>query len=347
MATKTAPAETLPVTIEDVYAARERIGGVWTWRESELRVSNAIVNVLGSAKELTPSEIARAVGRSVSRVSHVLSALRLADILTDPDRWANGALTDALLKLVREATSLDVKRTDFKLDMVPAHLFMNFRVVDEHGRQLGIGRNLAALKAELGSQARSAFQALAALKLNAPEPVAPAASQAASGGVRAEVKAAPRAAQPSTADGSAKYTAWDFGELPELMEVKRGSQSLIGFPALIDKGVPPIYPQFWQAMREAGHRRGMDSAWARKVPQLLQQQGLQHVGADVDVPFFNGGSSAAEFWRLTAEQLLPQMESHGLLTRHELTETIMLMRNPSIWLYGPAMVAIWGQRPAV
>ena len=44
---------------------------------------------------------------------------------------------------------------------------MNFRVVDEHGRQLGTGRNLAALKAELGGQARSAFQALAALKVAA------------------------------------------------------------------------------------------------------------------------------------------------------------------------------------
>jgi ATP-dependent helicase HrpA len=44
---------------------------------------------------------------------------------------------------VRDATSLDVKRTDFKLDMVPPHLFMNFRIVDEHGRQLGMGRNLA------------------------------------------------------------------------------------------------------------------------------------------------------------------------------------------------------------
>ena len=32
--------------------------------------------------------------------------------------------------------------------------FMNFRVVDEHGRQLGTGRNLGALKAELGAQAR-------------------------------------------------------------------------------------------------------------------------------------------------------------------------------------------------
>jgi len=32
-----------------------------------------------------------------------------------------------------------------------------------------------------------------------------------------------------------KYTAWTFGELPELMEIRKGGQSLIGFPALIDK----------------------------------------------------------------------------------------------------------------
>ena len=70
-----------------------------------------------------------------------------------------------MLKLVRDATSLDVKRADFKLDMLPAHLFMNFRVVDEHGRQLGTGRNLGALKAELGAQARGAFQALAGMKV--------------------------------------------------------------------------------------------------------------------------------------------------------------------------------------
>ena len=68
---------------------------------------------------------------------------------------------------MRDATSLDVKRADFKLDMLPAHLFMNFRIVDEHGRQLGMGRNLGALKAELGAQARGAFQALAGMKVAA------------------------------------------------------------------------------------------------------------------------------------------------------------------------------------
>ena len=67
-----------------------------------------------------------------------------------PKRSAHGSLIDALLKRVRDATSLDVKRADFKLDMLPPHLFMNFRVVDEHGRQLGMGRNLGALKARAG-----------------------------------------------------------------------------------------------------------------------------------------------------------------------------------------------------
>ena len=75
------------------------------------------------------------------------------------------AVQRQVLKLVRDATQVDVKRADFKLDMLAPHLFMNFRVVDEHGRQLGHGRNLGALKAELGSQARGAFQALASLKL--------------------------------------------------------------------------------------------------------------------------------------------------------------------------------------
>src|SRR6266576_7042817 len=39
----------------------------------------AIVDVLGAGKALSPSEIARAVSRSVSRLSHVLAALRLAE----------------------------------------------------------------------------------------------------------------------------------------------------------------------------------------------------------------------------------------------------------------------------
>ena len=44
-------------------------------------ISFAVVDALSQTRELSPSEIARAVGRSVSRVSHVLAALRLAEVV--------------------------------------------------------------------------------------------------------------------------------------------------------------------------------------------------------------------------------------------------------------------------
>jgi len=44
-------------------------------------VAFAVVELLAENKELTPSEIARAVGRSVQRVSTVLGALRLAEVV--------------------------------------------------------------------------------------------------------------------------------------------------------------------------------------------------------------------------------------------------------------------------
>jgi ATP-dependent helicase HrpA len=150
--------------------------------------------------------------------------------------FGEGGLIEALLKAVRERTQLAVQRNDFKLEQLPPHHFMLLRVVDEHGRQLGAGRDIAALKAELGGQARTAFQALAALKVAA-RPVAAEAAPAAAPapgerGVRAVVMA-PAAAPVQAA--AVAYTAWTFGELPELMELKKGAQVLVGFPALVDK----------------------------------------------------------------------------------------------------------------
>jgi ATP-dependent helicase HrpA len=191
------------------------------------------------------------------------SAARLANELSAPELFGAGGLTDVLLKKVRNETSLDVKRNDFKLDMLSAHFFMNFKVVDEHGRQLGMGRNLGALKAELGAQARGAFQALAQLRpVIAGNVIASKAKQttviaseakqspdrhgathlAMTKGVNAMTKGviASEAKQTtviaSAAKQSDKHTTWSFGELPELMEISKGGQTLVGFPALVDMG---------------------------------------------------------------------------------------------------------------
>ena len=160
------------------------------------------------------------------------SARKLTELMATPEAFGAGSLTDALLKRVRDITSIDVMRADFKLEMLAPHLFMNLRVVDEHGRQLGMGRNLGALKGELGAQARGAFQALAGLQVKA------APAQADDNAVLPTGKLAPVKAVPAgpALQAGQHYTAWTFGELPELMEVRRGTQAMIGFPALVDSG---------------------------------------------------------------------------------------------------------------
>ncbi|HEY0817377.1 MAG TPA: ATP-dependent RNA helicase HrpA [Rhizobacter sp.] len=181
--------------------------------------------------------------------------------------FAQGSLVDSLLKSVRERTQLAVQRNDFKLEQVPPHLFMNFRVVDEHGRQLAMGRNLASLKAELGGQARSAFQALAALKPGLPK--APEATPVAPTRPNAPVKAEVASPPPST--GDTRYTDWTFGELPELMEVKRGSQSLVGFPALIDKGDHVLIEVFDEPdVAALKHRAGLRRLVALQIRDALK-----------------------------------------------------------------------------
>ncbi|UJW82482.1 ATP-dependent RNA helicase HrpA [Hydrogenophaga sp. SL48] len=200
------------------------------------------------------------------------TAERFAAALTEPAVFGAGNLMDALLKLVREATQLDIVRNDIKVDMLTPHHFMHLRVVDEHGRQLGQGRSLAALKAELGGQARGAFQALASLKLESLRPAAPepkvAPAPASSGGARrvtAEAQPTP------AASATQRHTSWDFGELPELMEIRKGGQTLIGFPALMDLGDAvgiEVFDEPEVAM--ARHREGLRRLFALQIKDALK-----------------------------------------------------------------------------
>ena len=220
------------------------------------------------------------------------TATKFAEALNAPEKFGAGGLVDAILKLVRDATSLDIVKADIKVDMLSPHFFMNFRVVDEHGRQMGQGRNLGALKAELGSQARGAFQALASLKL-AQNALPGAGSAVRSAQVKGEpaqraedteqnvlpnrlpapAKSARAAtenvAKPSILDG--RFTAWTFGELPELLEIRKGGQTLIGFPALIDAGDAVTVEVFDEPeVAAAKHRAGLRRLFAIQIKDALK-----------------------------------------------------------------------------
>ncbi|MDR2195538.1 MAG: ATP-dependent RNA helicase HrpA, partial [Gallionellaceae bacterium] len=59
-------------------------------------------------------------------------------------------LLQALARYIREKKQIDVPLDAFRLEQLPPHLAMNFRVVDEHGRQLGMARNFVQLRNEWG-----------------------------------------------------------------------------------------------------------------------------------------------------------------------------------------------------
>jgi ATP-dependent helicase HrpA len=201
------------------------------------------------------------------------SANKMAAQLNEPALFGHGSLIEAVLKLVRLATAVDVVRADIKVDMLSPHFFMNFRVVDEHGRQLGHGRNLGALKAELGAQARGAFQALAGLK-TAKTPAQDLKEIRPLAHVNKALEATNNVAIESASKANpagVKHTAWTFGELPELLEIQKGGQTLIGYPALLDGGDAVRIEVFDEPdVAAAKHRAGLRRLFALQIKDALK-----------------------------------------------------------------------------
>ena len=181
-------------------------------------------------------------------------AARFCERVHEAGVFGRGDLIDAIILDIRTQITINVLTTDFKPETLPAHHFMNFKVIDEHGRQLDMGRNLATLQAEFGGQARQSFQKLAEVsgasggtpgaKVAGSQVAARLQAQGQGGqaapaaGAHARGAAAP-AAKTASNNSVAQHmglTGWTFGELPELLEIVQGKLTLIGFPALVDKG---------------------------------------------------------------------------------------------------------------
>nr|WP_246185340.1 ATP-dependent RNA helicase HrpA [Pandoraea morbifera] len=218
----------------------------------------------------------------------------------DRATFGQGALLDALMADAREQTGVMLKSSDFKLEMLPAHLSMNFKVIDEHGRQLGMGRNLSQLRAELGQQAQRTFQALAARSGATPTGGAVTESPSRGGPApRSDGKAGAQVVSGTSAASGAgaaavepgrydNLTTWSFGELPEMLEIRRGGQTLFGYPALVDRGDHcdlEVFDDPDEAQRQ--HRAGLRRLFAIQLREQvkyleknipgLQQMAMQYL----------------------------------------------------------------------
>jgi ATP-dependent helicase HrpA len=77
--------------------------------------------------------------------------------------------------------------------------------------------------------------------------------------------------------GPAAYTTWTFGELPELMEIERRGQVLVGFPALVDKGAHVEIEVFDEPpVAAARHRAGL-----RRLVALQIREPLKHLEKNI------------------------------------------------------------------
>lgn len=240
------------------------------------------------------------------------------------NEFGKGNFLDALIADIREQKGLQCLSTDFKFETLPAHLMMNFKVIDEHSRQLEMGRNLATLRAELGNQARESFQKIASsekLALLEKE----INRQSASASVSASVSTSTndqKSAQSvqiwqssqlanlesnKTDNATSKnaisknaiskntislqqenITSWSFDELPELLEVQQGKQTLIGYPALVDK-MTHCHIEVYDDPDEAArvHHTGLRRLFALQMKEQLkfleknipnlQQMGMQYM----------------------------------------------------------------------
>lgn len=265
--------------------------------------------------------------------------------------FGEGNFLDVLMADIRTQTGLQTKRDDFKFETIPVHLSMNFKIIDEHGRQLEMGRNLASLRTELGGTARASFQ-----KLVSEKQVNRLGNKATSSTHLKEKPAATSSITPADAIQSEHIVAWTFGELPELLEItQRGGQTrqtLIGYPALVDKETSCQLQVFDDPDVAAKlHRSGLLRLFALQLKEQLKFlakniPGLQQMG----MQFMSLGSQEElrkqiielAFERAFLQAPLPKNADQFLQRKEEGRARLNLLANEIARLVGVILAEFYG-----
>ena len=133
---------------------------------------------------------------------HFVPAPDYADAALGGMSSGEGNLVSALAARLKKMSGTEIPLDAWRLDTLPDHFLMNFRVVDERNKAVVEGRDLAKLQRTLGERAQESLRA-----------------------------------QPS--DNRLERSGmhrWECDTLPEQVELERAGVKLHGFPALVDEG---------------------------------------------------------------------------------------------------------------
>ena len=213
-----------------------------------LTVPLALINQVNAARceWLIPGILAEKVAQLIKTLPqrlrrHLVPVPEFAAAFCREVQQSNTPLLQSLTRYIREQKQVDVPLDAFRIEQLPPHLLMNFRVVDEHGRQLGMSRNFSQLHAEHASR-------IAAMTVAPKEEKGESASEQ-------------------------RYTSWNFGEFAETRVVKRAGQDVTLYNALVDEGDSVVLRAFdtREAARTA-HRGGL-----RRLFMLLLKEQVKYM----------------------------------------------------------------------
>ncbi len=176
---------------------------------------------------------------------------------------------------VRALRDVDVPEDAVEEDRLPAHLRMTFRVVDERGRVVDEGKDLAVLQRRLAARTQDAVST--AVRTAVRDAMTDARGGRPAPAPRPAATGRPAAPPPLPGFDSGDLTTWPDGlpggELPERVETTDPSGLTVrGYPALVEHGRGPAATVRVEVLADAGEQALRHRAGLRRL--LLRDLGL-------------------------------------------------------------------------
>lgn len=141
------------------------------------------------------------------------------------DSWADYepacGLIEAITDFLEHGYNVSVSTASFELERLPAHLLIRFVILNDKGREMAAGKDLAALQSELSGKVKARFNIVSRGKFQ-----------------------------------KQRIGSWSFGDLPEEVELDRHT---VGYPRLYDSGEELPSMRLWPSANCAAvqHRLGV------------------------------------------------------------------------------------------
>ena len=150
-------------------------------------------------------------------------------------------LLENLAAHMQRVSGQAIKSDAWQLDNLPAFYHMNYRVIDQDSQVLAVGRDLSALQEELSGLSEELLSAL-----------------------------------PTSGIEREDVTGWDFGDLPEVVELEQHGLVIRAYPAIVDDSDDGEHVAV-RLFSDAGQAREQMRPGLRRLFRLVARQEMKYM----------------------------------------------------------------------